>query len=198
MSPRVPSAHPDPSAPVSPDASGAGLRLRPAEAADEPVLRALMDAAITELQRPWLSAAQVEASRLFMGLDRQLIADGTYVVVERDGVIIGCGGWSRRATLYGGDHSAGRDARLLDPATEPARTRAMYTHPAHVRQGVGRRILAHCETAAAAEGFRTMELMATMAGVPLYLASGYAVVDEVVEARGAVPVPMRRMRKPLG
>src|SRR6185437_6428237 len=127
-----------------------------------------MAAAIVELQRAFLTPAQIVASRTIMGLDRQLIADATYFVVEADGRLAGCGGWSRRATLYGGDHSPGRDAALLDPASDPARVRAMYTHPELVRRGVGRLILQLCEAAARAEGFTRLELMATLSGRPLY------------------------------
>jgi GNAT superfamily N-acetyltransferase len=126
------------------------------------------------LQQGFLSPEQIVSSRAVMGLDRQLVVDGTYFVAELDGAIAGCGGWSRRATLYGGDHSAGlREPRLLDPASEPARIRAMYTHPDFARRGVGRALLAHCEAAARDEGFAACELMGTMAGIPLYLASGY-------------------------
>ena len=125
--------------------------IRLAVTADLEPLRAVMDAAIGELQAGFLSPEQVESSRAVMGLDRQLVEDATYFVVESDGAIAGCGGWSRRATLYGGDHSAGlREPRLLDPATEPARIRAMYTVPAFARRGVGRALLAHCEAAAQA------------------------------------------------
>lgn len=113
------------------------LTHRLATLADEPALAALMRRAIDELQRPFLTPDQVRASHAFMGLDSRLIADGTYFVVEVGDAIAGCGGWSRRATAYGGNHSAGRDDRLLDPATEAAKVRAMYTHPDHVRKGVG-------------------------------------------------------------
>ncbi|MBU0773764.1 MAG: GNAT family N-acetyltransferase, partial [Alphaproteobacteria bacterium] len=105
------------------------LTHRLATLADEAALAALMRRAIDELQRPFLTPDQVQASHAFMGLDSRLIADGTYFVVEEGDAIAGCGGWSRRATAYGGNHSAGRDDRLLDPATEAARVRAMYTHP---------------------------------------------------------------------
>ncbi|HKR39618.1 MAG TPA: GNAT family N-acetyltransferase, partial [Paraburkholderia sp.] len=98
---------------------------------DLDVLRALMDAAIGELQKPFLDSAQIESSRAIMGLDTQLIDDGTYFIVEADGELAGCGGWSRRATLYGSDETPGRSAALLDPATDAARIRAMYTHPTH-------------------------------------------------------------------
>ena len=105
------------------------LRHRLATRDDLAALTALMDAAIGELQKPFLSEAEIASSRMIMGLDTQLIDDGTYFVVEQDGVLAGCGGWSRRATLYGGDRSPGRDAALLDPATDAARVRAMYTAP---------------------------------------------------------------------
>jgi len=128
--------------------------LRPADETDLERLRGLMDLAISRLQNAFLTPDQVAASRHVMGLDTQLIADRTYFVVEAAGRVAGCGGWSRRATLFGGDHSAGRDAALLDPARDAARVRAMYTHPDFVRRGVGRLILQACESAAAAEGFR--------------------------------------------
>ena len=101
-------------------------------------LTALINAAIGELQKLFLTDAQIASSRAIMGLDTQLIDDGTYFVVEQDGLVAGCGGWSRRATLYGGDRSPGRDAALLDPARDAARVRAMYTHPTFIRRGVGR------------------------------------------------------------
>ena len=112
-----------------------------------------------------LSPEQVAASHAIMGLDTQLIEDGTYLIAKRDGVIAGCGGWSKRATLYGGDHSTAlRDPELLDPAHDPAKIRAMYTNPDFARQGVGRLILEGCESAAAQHGFTSVELMATLSG----------------------------------
>jgi GNAT superfamily N-acetyltransferase len=126
-----------------------------------------------------------------------VVHDGTYYLIESDGALAGCGGWSRRATLYGGDHSAGRDAALLDPATQPAKVRAMYTHPAFTRRGVGRLVLSLCASAAAAEGFRSLELMATLAGLPLYRAFGFTPVEELSDARGGAPVPIVRMRMDL-
>jgi GNAT superfamily N-acetyltransferase len=164
---------------------------------DLAVLMPLVDAAITELQRGFLDDAQIESSRAIMGIDTQLVDDGTYFVVEIDGRIAGCGGWSRRATLYGGDHSAGRDAKLLDPSVDPAKVRAMYTHPDFARRGVGRLILERCEAAAAAEGFSTLELMGTMSGRPLYEAYGFTVVEELTDASGGAAVPLVRMRKPV-
>lgn len=164
---------------------------------DLAALRALMAAAIDELQKPFLDDAQIASSRTIMGLDTQLIDDGTYFVIEAEGALAGCGGWSRRATLYGGDQTPGRSAALLDPAIDAARTRAMYTHPAFTRRGVGRLILSLCEDAARAEGFARMELMATMAGVPLYRACGYEAMEEVLDARGGAAVPLLRMGKPI-
>lgn len=158
-------------------------------------LERVMDAAISELQRDFLSPEQVAASRTLMGLDRQLIEDGTYFVVETEGQVAGCGGWSRRATLYGGDHSPGRNAALLDPARDAARVRAMYTHPDFVRRGVGRLILTLCEQAAAAEGFRRVELMATLAGHELYSRCGYEPIERIEDDRGGAPVPLIRMGK---
>lgn len=174
------------------------LTLRVATAADEPFLRGLMATAIDGLLPAFLSPEQTLASREVMGLDTQLIADGTYLVVEIAGQIAGCGGWSRRATLFGGDHSAGRDAALLDPQVDAARVRAMYTSPDFVRRGVGRAILDACEAAARAEGFRRAEMAATLAGEPLYAACGYAVIEpfEAVTSNG-VKVPLKRMGKPL-
>ena len=162
-------------------------------------LRVLMERAIRELQSPFLPPAEVAASFAIMGLDTQLITDRTYFIVEAAARIAGCGGWSRRATLFGGDHSANRDAALLDPAREPARVRAMYTHPDFARRGVGRMILAACEAAAAAEGFGDCELAATLAGEPLYLACGYRQIERFrAPTPAGIEVPLVRMGKRLG
>lgn len=153
---------------------------------------------LTSLQRGFLDEEQIAASRAIMGIDTQLIEDGTYFVLETgDGALAGCGGWSRRATLYGSDSTPGRSGRLLDPATEPARVRAMYTHPAFARRGVGRTILQLCEQAAAGEGFRQLELMATLAGRPLYEAYGFTPHELIEDATGGAPVPILRMTKPV-
>lgn len=173
------------------------LTYRLARRADLDALKDLMDAAISELQKPFLNERQIASSRAIMGLDTQLIDDETYFIVEVDGTLAGCGGWSRRATLYGGDQSPGRNAALLDPAKDAARIRAMYTHPHHTRKGVGRLILSLCEEAAKAEGFQNVELMATMAGEPLYRACGYEPRERVTDDRGGVAVPLLRMTKSL-
>jgi GNAT superfamily N-acetyltransferase len=175
----------------------AGFTHRLATDADIPALRALMDAAIGELQRGFLTPEQIVASRAVMGLDTQLIADGTYFAVEAGGRLAGCGGWSRRATLFGGNHTTGRDPALLDPASDAARVRAMYTSPDFTRRGIGRLILGLCEAAAAAGGFRRVELAATLSGEPLYIACGYRAIEPIpVEAEG-IELPLIRMGKPL-
>jgi GNAT superfamily N-acetyltransferase len=173
------------------------LTHRRARREDLDALRALMDAAISELQKPFLDENQIASSRMIMGLDTQLIEDGTYFIVEADGETVGCGGWSRRATLYGGDQTPGRSAALLDPARDAARVRAMYTHPQHTRKGIGRLILSLCEEAARAEGFTKVELMATMSGVPLYRACGYEPGERITDNRGGVAVPLLPMSKSL-
>ena len=166
---------------------------------DLPALKALMALAIAELQRGFLDDAQIAASREVMGLDTQLVADRTYFLVESDGALAGCGGWSRRATLYGGDHSTAlRDAALLNPATDAARVRAMYTHPGFARRGVGRLILKLCEAAAAKEGYSRVQLMATLSGEPLYRACGYVEIERTSAAPvTGVVVPGILMGKPL-
>jgi GNAT superfamily N-acetyltransferase len=173
------------------------LTYRLATIGDLTALHDIAARAIDELQKPFLDADQIGASAKIMGIDTQLIHDGTYLAVESEGMIVGCGGWSRRATLYGGDHSAGRDAALLDPATDRARIRAMYTDPNFARRGIGRLIIAACEDAMRAEGFRQAELMATKAGQPLYRACGYEVVEDIVDGRGGAGVPLSRMRRTL-
>ncbi len=172
------------------------LTIRTAQEADVPALAALMGRSIGLLDA-FLDADQVRASHAVMGLDTQLVRDGTYFVVEEAGAIAGCGGWSRRATLYGGDHSAGRDAAILDPATDAARVRAMYTDPAFTRRGVGRLVLDHCEAAARAAGFARAELMATLGGEPLYRACGYVEIERTAARVGDVDVPLIRMGKAL-
>jgi GNAT superfamily N-acetyltransferase len=165
--------------------------------ADVPALTVLMDAAISELQRGFLDEAEIASSRAIMGMDTQLIEDGTYFVVESGGDLAGCGGWSRRATLYGGNQTPGRNSHLLDPTIHPARVRAMYTSPAYARRGVGRLVLSLCEAAAAAEGFTRLELMSTLSGEPLYTACGFRPLERVVDATGGAPVPLVRMEKPV-
>ena len=163
---------------------------------DIAVIEPLMAASIRGLLRDFLPPDAVEASFDIMGLDTQLIDDGTYYIIECEGVIAGCGGWSRRATLFGGDHSAGRDVALLDPRNEAARVRAMYTNPAFARRGIGRLVLSLCEQAAAAEGFTRVQLAATLSGEPLYRACGYADIERFeAPTRSGLRIPLVRMGK---
>lgn len=184
------------------DKSSDPYYLRLAVRDDCDAIRALMGLAINQLQSAYLTPEQVAASAASMGLDSQLIEDGTYFSVWAKSVgsgdmLAGCGGWSRRATLYGGNHSAGRDISLLDPAKDRARIRAMYTHPGYVGKGIGRMVIEAAEAAARAEGFTALEMAATMAGKPFYLKCGYSVESEWFDNGGAVPVPLATMIKVL-
>ena len=176
------------------------LTHRLATEADLISLRALMALAIEVNQRPFLTPAELAVSGMTMGLDTQLIADRTYFLIEEDGVIVGCGGWSFRATTHGGDQSqVARDTTPLDPARDPARVRAMYTHPDHVRRGIGRRILALCEGAARDAGFTSTMMVATLSGEPLYRAAGYREVERTPSAPiDGVRVPLIVMHKTIG
>ena len=170
-----------------------------AQMEDLEALRGLMRRAISHLQTGFLSPDQVRASHKVMGLDTQLVRDQTYFMIEKDGALAGCGGWSWRATLYGGDESVvAREPAPLDPATDAARIRAMYTDPAFARQGVGRLIMDLCEGAARAHGFRKTEMMATLSGEPLYRACGYLPIEYIQSAAiDGVSVPLIRMGKTL-
>lgn len=174
-----------------------GLTHRLASPDDLPALRALMIRAIDRLQGDFLSPQQVRASHKVMGLDTQLVLDGTYFVVELDERIVGSGGWSWRATLYGGDDSiVTRVPVALDPAVDAAKIRAMYTDPDFARCGIGSMVLGLCEAAARDAGFARVEMMATMAGEPLYRACGYLPVEPVLsEPIDGVQVPLLRMEK---
>jgi GNAT superfamily N-acetyltransferase len=167
--------------------------------ADIPALEALIPLSVRALQSAHYSSAQMEAALgPVFGVDRQLIRDGTYFVVEYAGQIIGCGGWSKRKTLYGGDRDrAGEDAEL-NPQVDPARIRAFFVHPDWARRGIGRSILLHCETAAIAAGFHHAELVATLTGEPLYARFGYAVVERYeAPMTNGLGLPVVRMAKRL-
>jgi len=132
------------------------------------------------------------------GPDTQLIADGTYYVVEAGGTLAAAGGWSRRATLFGGDQMKDQLDPLLDPAREPARIRAFFVHPAWARRGLARRLFDECRRAACAHGFRSMELGATLPGEPLYRALGFAALERLdVALPDGVTLPIIRMARPI-
>lgn len=137
----------------------------------------LMQNSIAENMKAYLSAIEIEAAKETMGVDRTLIEDGTYFLIETSvndkNVLVGCGGWGKRKTLYGGDHTKGRDDSLSDPSQDAARIRAMYTHPDWTRLGIGSLLLDLGENAARTAGFKTIELGSTVAGEALYQAKGY-------------------------
>ncbi len=156
------------------------LNLRAATLEDREVLRDLIDRSARQLSKGDYRAEQVEgALQGAFGVDSQLIQDGTFFVVEEGPVIVGCGGWSYRRTLFGGDKRAERDAALLDPRTDPAKIRAFFVDPAHARKGIGTMLLDKCESEARRRGFSRVELMSTLPGVRLYSARGYSGVEQV-------------------
>jgi GNAT superfamily N-acetyltransferase len=184
--------------------------IRSAKASDVPLLRELIEASVLGLQAGDYSAAQLEtALRRVYGVDTQLISDGTYFAAEEmessGGVaLVGCGGWSRRKTLYGGDHwkklgkKLGGECEdpLLDPARDAAKIRAFFVHPAWARRGIGGMILKACEAAAFAAGFRRLEMGATLTGVPFYRAKGYVELEEEdVPLGDGLTLPIVRMAK---
>jgi GNAT superfamily N-acetyltransferase len=135
--------------------------------------------------------------RYVFGVDTQLIEDHTYLLIEVEDEIVACGGWSKRATLFGGDQAKTGAEPLLDPSLEPARIRAFFVDPRMARRGLGRQLLARCTTAAKAAGFKSLELVSTLPGAPLYLASGFAVTerfDLTLPERVRVPVARMRLR----
>jgi GNAT superfamily N-acetyltransferase len=173
--------------------------LRLATRSDEVAIDALMKASIRDLFPAYYDERQVASSVIHIGhVDRMLIDDGTYFVIEEDGELVACGGWSRRDKLFSGSADQEGLARLLDPATEPARVRAMFVRPDRTRRGLGTRILEACEAAARAEGFRQLSLMATLPGVPLYERFGFGVQERVtITMPDGVTVPGARMDKPI-
>jgi GNAT superfamily N-acetyltransferase len=174
--------------------------IRAATLDDVPALRALIERSVHELQKGWYTPEQIEAaaSSVF-GVDTQLIEDGTYYVAEISGQVAGCGGWSKRGTLYGASHfSHSRNDVLLDPEREPARIRAFFTHPAFARKGIGRALLEHCEEAARQAGFTSMEMAATLPGVPLYKAHGYEQLESMeVPLPGGRSITVQRMARKI-
>ena len=163
---------------------------------DIPAIEELMRLSINKLLGPLLNEDQLEASFDSMGLDDQLIKDGTYFMIFRKDIFIGCGGWSNRETLFGGNHTPNRDNQFLDPKKDSARIRAMYTHPDWIRKGVGSLVMNLGENAAKKLGFQRCELMATQSGKLLYEAKGYKPIEDIVyKTNSNKTVPMIRMEK---
>jgi len=175
------------------------IRVRPATMEDIPDLERLISESVRRLSAPLYTGQQIESAlRNVFGVDTQLIKDGTYYVAEVEGRAAGCGGWSRRKTLYGGDQTKAGEDPLLDPALEPARIRAFFVHPDYARRGIGRRLIERCEEAARAANFSTMELAATLPGEPLYKAFGYQVIERFdIPLPEGLGLPVARMWKQL-
>jgi GNAT superfamily N-acetyltransferase len=178
------------------------IQIRQATPSDVPRLREIIEASVRGLQASDYSPAQIDgALRTVYGVDSQLIADGTYFVAESsmpktEPVMVACGGWSKRKTLYGGDQYAGREDSLLDPARDAAKIRAFFVHPDWARRGIGGMILAACENAAREAGFTRLEMGATLSGVAFYKAKGYALFESrQVPLGNGESLPIVRMAK---
>jgi GNAT superfamily N-acetyltransferase len=173
--------------------------LRKATLSDRSAITQLIMDSARSLSREEYSGEQIEgAIATVFGVDTNLIVDETYFVAESDGELVGCGGWSKRKTLFGGDQYVARDGGYLDPRTEPAKIRAFFIHPQHARKGIARAILDACETEAKAAGFRSLELMSTLPGIKLYRACGYDGEDGVELYVGqGITIGLVPMRKEL-
>ena len=173
--------------------------IRVARAADVAAISNLIDSSARGLSRSDYTDEQIEAavSSIF-GVDSELISDETYFVAEARAELIGCGGWSRRRTLFGGDQAASRETGVLDPARDAAKIRAFFVHPNWARRGVGRAIMEHCEKKAHEAGFCALELMSTLPGLGFYRAMGYEESEPILYSAGAVELKFIPMRKQLG
>lgn len=171
--------------------------IRKARLGDRPAISRLIEVSARGLSREEYSDHQIEeAIREIFGVDSDLIKDGTYFVFDAAGLLVGCGGWSKRRTLFGGDQYAGRESTELDPGCEAARIRAFFVHPEWARRGIGRAILERCEREARSCGFRSLELMATLPGLKFYRSLGYTGIERVTHRMGGGTtidfVPMRK------
>lgn len=156
------------------------LTMRLATFDDIPVLQQLIALSVRGLSTDYNTPSQIESAiKYIFGIDTQLIIDGTYYVAQMDETIVGCGGWSKRNTLYGGDQHKTAEDPLLDPEHDASRIRAFFVHPDWARQGIGRHIMVVCENAAQSNGFKSFQLGATLPGVPLYQAMGYQPVEHI-------------------
>ena len=184
------------------DLQNASFTIRVATPADVPLLHALIEASVRGLQANDYTPAQIEgALGTVLGLDTQLIADETYFVVEAvnasgEKVMVACGGWSKRKTLFGGDHATTREPELLDPRSDAAKIRAFFVHPDWARRGIGTLLLETCENAGKAAGFSRFEMGSTLTGVPLYKLRGYHVIKPIeVPLPNGESLPVVRMAK---
>jgi len=173
--------------------------IRKARLSERAAIAQLIKDSARSLSRADYSDDQIEgAIATVFGVDTNLIIDGTYFVADSAGMLIGCGGWSKRRTLFGGDQYPERDADELDPKTEPAKIRAFFIHPDHARKGIARAILAACESAARAGGFQALELMSTLPGINLYKACGYEGEERTeLEVGDGLTIGLLPMRKEL-
>lgn len=176
--------------------------LRLAGEADIPVIRTLIEASVRGLQRGDYSEEQIEAALgTALGVDTQLIADGTYYVAESklpsgENLIVACGGWSKRKTLFGSDHGPHREDGFLEPGKDAAKIRAFFVHPEWTRLGIATKILETCEEVARAAGFHRLEMGATLTGIPLYLARGYTFIERIeVPLPNGLTLPVVRLGK---
>jgi GNAT superfamily N-acetyltransferase len=173
--------------------------IRKAMLEEREAIKQLIAESARQLSREHYNDRQIEAAIVTVfGVDTDLIADGTYFVAEIDGELAGCGGWSKRKTLFGGDQYSSRDVGYLDPASEPAKIRAFFIHPDHARKGIARAILSHCESEARAQGFHALELMATLPGVEFYKSCGFTETGSFdLEMTPQVKLELVPMRKEL-
>jgi GNAT superfamily N-acetyltransferase len=180
------------------DMTDAGLSIRPARADEVPALERLIMASARALSRGYYSQGEIELliAHIF-GVDTELVADGSYFLAEHERSVIGCGGWSRRRTLFGGDRFDAREAGYLDPAVDAARIRAFFVAPDHARKGVATGLLDACERAAAGHNFTRTTLMATLPGVPFYLAAGYRAAEPIQQLCGGSLLQLVPMNKTL-
>lgn len=172
--------------------------IRLATMADKPAITQLIADSARGLSQDDYTELQIEtAIALVYGVDSDLINDQTYFVVEAEGKLVGCGGWSQRKTLFGGDQYANRDTGMLDPAVDAAKIRTFFVHPSWARRGIGKALLARCEEAAVAAGFRALELMSTLPGLKLYRTLGFESLPMIYQDFGGVIIELVPMRKEL-
>lgn len=173
--------------------------IRKATMDERDVLQQLIAESARKLSREHYSDAQIEAAiATVFGVDTTLIDDGTYFVVECDGQLAGCGGWSKRKTLFGGDQYSSRDIAYSDPNTEPAKIRAFFIHPDHARKGVARALVSRCEDEARAQGYRALELLSTLPGIEFYKSCGFAETGTLtLDLTDSVKLDFVPMRKEL-